>query len=192
MSSLTDKRDTREILCGSLSYSRKIEIASGAVIYTGAVTAVNASGKAVPASDTAGLTVAGICEGCADGFASLRSGVFLLDNGSSAEQLSVSDIGKVVYALDDHTVGKRGGTNRVRAGILRDVTPQGVCVEIGNGPAAAFVDFSVATEDPAAAASEMPGKVIVVGGSGWSGTAISSATAGEVYMNTGSAWVKLG
>jgi len=192
MSSLTDKRDTREILCGSLSCSRKIEIASGAVIYTGAVTAVNASGKALPASDTAGLTVAGICEGCAEGFAFLRTGVFLLDNGSGAEALSLADIGKVVYALDDHTVGKRGGSARIRAGILRDVTPQGVCVEIGNGPGAAYIDFTVATEDPAAAASEMPGKVIVVGGSGWSGTNIASATAGEVYMNTGSAWVKLG
>jgi len=195
MSSLTGIRDTREILCGAPAVSRKAAPAEGAVIYTGAVTALNADGKAVPASDSASLTVAGICQGRAeDGSVILRSGVFLLENGTGADALSAADIGKIVYVLDDQTVGKTGGTHKVPAGILRAVDDTGVLVEVGNGPATGFIPLpSVVTADPETAASANRGNVVIVGGSGWSGgSAIAAGSAGEIYMSNGSAWVKLG
>lgn len=195
MSSLTGIRDTREILCGATAVSRKAAPAEGAVIYTGAITALNADGKAVPASDSASLAVAGICQGRAeDGSVIIRSGVFLLDNGTGSDALTAADIGKIVYVIDDQTVGKTGGTNKVAAGILRAVDSAGVLVEVGNGPASGFIALpSVVSADPEAAASGNRGSVVIVGGSGWSGgSAISSGTAGEIYMSNGSAWVKLG
>ena len=195
MSSLTGIRDTREILCGATAVSRKAAPAEGAVIYTGAITALNADGKAVPASDSASLTVAGICQGRAeDGSVIIRSGVFLLENGTGSDALTAADIGKIVYVLDDQTVGKTGGTHKVAAGILRAVDAAGALVEVGNGPVTGFISLpSVVSADPEAAASGNRGNVVIVGGSGWSGgSAISSGTAGEIYMSNGSAWVKLG
>lgn len=195
MSSLTAIRDTREILCGAESVSRKAVPAEGATIYTGAMTAINADGKAVPASDSASLAVAGICQGHDEnGAVIIRSGVFLLENGTGTEALTASDIGKIVYALDDQTVGKAGGTHKVAAGILRAVDNAGVLVEVGNGPASGFIPVpSVVSADPEAAASGNRGNVVIVGGSGWtSGTAIATGSAGEIYMSNGSSWVKLG
>ena len=195
MSSLTGIRDTREILCGATAVSRKAAPAEGAVIYTGAITALNSDGKAVPASDSASLTVAGISQGSAeDGSVIIRSGVFLLDNGTGSDALTAADIGKIVYVIDDQTVGKTGGTNKVAAGILRAVDSAGVLVEVGNGPASGFIALpSVVSADPEAAASGKRGSVVSVGGSGWSGgSAIAAGSAGEIYMSNGSAWVKLG
>ena len=195
MSSLTAIRDTREILCGATVVSRKAAPAEGVTIYTGAMVALNADGKAVPAADSASLTVAGICQGHnEDGSVTIRSGVFLLENGTGSDALSVSDIGKIVYVLDDQTVGKTGGTNKIAAGILRSVEADGVLVEVGNGPVTGFISIpSVISADPEAAASGNRGRVVIVGGTGWSsGTAISTGTAGEIYMSNGSAWVKLG
>ena len=195
MSSLTNIRDTREILCGATVVSRKAVPAEGAVIYTGAMVALNADGKAVPASDSASLTVAGICQGHGDdGSVMIRSGVFQLENGTGSDALSASDIGKIVYVLDDQTVGKTGGTHKIAAGILRAVEASGVQVEVGNGPVTGYIPVpNVISADPDSAASGNRGSVVIVGGSGWtSGTSIPTGSAGEIYMSNGSAWVKLG
>ena len=198
MSALTGNRDTKEILCGGIRFSRRLPLEENAVIHLGAIAAVNSSGNAVPASDTAGLTVAGICEAAADGKVQLKTGVFLVDNGTAGEALTRSDIGKTAYVLDDHTVGKAGGSYRIAAGIVQDVGTDGVSVEIGNGPvpivpAPCAWQPEVVTADPAAASASNFGNAIVVGGSGWvSGTAIATGTAGEIYMSNGSSWVKLG
>lgn len=134
MAALTSERNTREVYCNALNLHRVKEIATGSTIYTGAIVAINSAGKAVPASDTENLVVIGR----ADAFTVnnkiiAKSGAFIYDNGSSAEALSVADINKTVYVVDDHTVGKVGGTNAVACGILRDVlSTTEVVVEIGN------------------------------------------------------------
>ena len=52
---------------------------------------------------------------------------------AEAEKLTHADINKTVYAIDDHTVGKAGGTNKIKAGILREIDADSqVIVEIGN------------------------------------------------------------
>ncbi len=131
MATLTEARNTRELHVGAVKYNYDREVASG-TIYAGALAAQNADGKAAPASDTAGLVVLGRAEATVGAGETLviRRGAFLFDNGTSTEALTVADIGAVCYVVDDHTVGKVGGTNAVPAGVVMDVTDDGVTVLI--------------------------------------------------------------
>ena len=128
MSNLSEPRNTVELHTGGLRVNYERE--SAAAIFAGALVAQNGSGNAVPASDAAGLTVLGRAEhSAATGEKVLvRTGVYLFDNGASGEALSPADIGAVCYVVDDHTVGKAGGTYHCPAGIVIDVTEDGVAV----------------------------------------------------------------
>ena len=76
----------------------------------------------------------------------IRTGVLLFDNGTSSEELAAADIGTAAFIVDDHTVGKVGGTNHIPAGIVIDVTAEGVAVEITpNAVAAAKAQAAAAT-----------------------------------------------
>lgn len=135
MTQLADVRNTTELKTGAQKYLRQIEIADDTVIFVGAIGAINAAGKAVPASDTAGLIVLGRVEDVDtdNNVAEICSGVYLYENGEDAEALAITDLNKVVYVVDDQTVGKVGGSNKIVAGILRDVLTDGtVAVEVGN------------------------------------------------------------
>lgn len=127
MAALTQARNTIELL-GPMSYERE----AGSKIFAGSLAAQNAGGKAVPASDTAALTVLGRAENTAESGETvrIRTGKFIFENGASAEALAVTDIGATAYALDDQTVGKAGGTNKIKAGTVLDVTTAGVVVKI--------------------------------------------------------------
>lgn len=135
MAVLTAARDTRELMTGAQKYLRHVEPAAGKTLYIGGIAALNSDGKAVPAGDAAGLVVIGRVEDIDEdtGLVTVCSGVYLYDNGAEDEKLTVADLNKPVYALDDQTLGKVGGTNKIVAGVLRDVTPDGqLAVEIGN------------------------------------------------------------
>ena len=54
--------------------------------------------------------------------------IFLYENGEGSEALTQADIGADCFVCDDQTVGKIGGTNKVKAGVVLDVTPEGVAV----------------------------------------------------------------
>lgn len=194
MSALNAPRNTREVFCGGSGYSRKLEIAAGYTIYPGAIAALNQEGKVVPASDTAGLVVVGICETAFSGYAYLRSGTFCLENGSGKDALTVQDIGSLVYLIDDQTVGKNSGNHAVIAGVLRDVKDGQAIVTLGNCPtafpASAFVKR--AETDPELA-ENVPAGTMLLATKSWSGgTSIAEATAGEIYISNGTNWVKLG
>ena len=60
----------------------------------------------------------------------IRKGAYLCNNGEGAEALTGADIGKECFVVDDNTVGKVGGTNKVKAGTVLDVTNDGVAVLI--------------------------------------------------------------
>ena len=130
MAALTEGRNTTELHVGGVHYSYSREAA--ATIYAGALAAQNADGKAVPASDAAGLVVLGRAEtGANAGFSVLiRKGAYLCNNGEGAEALTGADIGKECFVVDDNTVGKVGGTNKVKAGTVLDVTENSVAVLI--------------------------------------------------------------
>lgn len=134
MSALTANRDTKASDAYPMTQRRR-EIASGATLYLGSIMAQNSAGKAVPASDTAGLVVLGRCEKISgdDVYATARSGLYKFANGSSSEALAVTDLNSLVYVVDDQTVGKVGGTNHIKAGVLREIDADGgVWVELGN------------------------------------------------------------
>ena len=155
MSALTQARNTAELHVGAIHYNFEREVASGSTVYAGSIAAQNSSGKAVPASDTADLVVLGRAEATAGSGenALIRTGVFLFDNGTSSEELSAADIGGAAYVVDDHTVGKVGGTNKIPAGIVIDVTADGVAVEITPDAVAAAAAQSAAATVAAAVAA---------------------------------------
>ena len=155
MSALTQARNTAELHVGAIHYNFEREVASGSTVYAGAIAAQNSSGKAVPASDASSLVVLGRAEGTVGegNQVQIRTGVFLFDNGTSSEELSGADIGGAAYVVDDHTVGKVGGTNHIPAGIVIDVTGDGVAVEITPNAVAAAKAQNAAAVNAAAIAA---------------------------------------
>lgn len=114
-----------------------LPFAAGANLYAGNLIAIDGSGNAVLASDTAGLRVAGrneedIVAGVnvvrGEGNARIKRGVFQYKN-STADALTAADVGKVCYVEDAETVNKTGGSHTIKAGIF-----------LGFGPAGVFVD----------------------------------------------------
>jgi hypothetical protein len=115
-------------------------VAAGAVIYAGALYALNATGFAVPAG-TAGAGIArGVAEaradntGGADGDISVagRAGVFRFDNSASTDLIARADIGATAYVVDDDTVAKTDNSGaRKAAGTIVDVDDVGVWVRVG-------------------------------------------------------------
>ena len=112
-----------------------MNVASGSVIYAGAIVAVNASGFAVQAGDVAGESVIGRCEHgknnsgfayAATNLVTIQRGVFEWDN---AGDVTAADIGKIAYVTDSQTVNKTGGGNNVIAGEIVDVDANGVWVD---------------------------------------------------------------
>ena len=135
MSALTEARDTREIAAGGIRYTREFTVASGSTVYAGGITAVNSSGNAVPATSAGAITVVGRAENTASGGQTVktRSGMYLYSPVSSGA-FAANDVNKTCYVKDDQTVTLTGGTAAVVAGVVRDVLPEGVVAEIGNGP----------------------------------------------------------
>ena len=132
MPALTEPRNTRELHVGAVHYSYERVVAADATVFAGALAAQDASGNAVPASDAAGLVVLGRAEATVSegDVLVIRRGAFLFDNGTSTEALTVADIGADCFVVDDQTVGKAGGTNKVKVGKVLDVTDDGVAVLI--------------------------------------------------------------
>ena len=132
MAALIEPRNTRELHVGAVHYKYERVVVASATVYAGSLAAQDASGNAVPASDAAGLVVLGRAEATVSegGVLVIRRGAFLFDNGSDGEELTVADIGSDCYVVDDQTVGKLGGTNKVKAGKVLDVTDDGVAVLI--------------------------------------------------------------
>lgn len=135
MAALTANRNTQEILCHTQKFRRIRTVTPECTIFVGAIAAVDkTTNKAIKASDSPNLTVLGRAEGFApDGRIIIKSGMFKYDNGTDTEKLTEADINTVVFIVDDHTVGKIGGTNRIPAGVLREIDQDGqLIVEIGN------------------------------------------------------------
>lgn len=130
MAALSKNRKTSE----RVPVLRQFETA--AKIYTGALVALNSAGKAVPASDTAGLTVIGRAELTAESgkMVTVKTGCFRFDNSTSTAEIKATEIGKVCYVTDDQTVSKTGGTNNIVAGLVFDVDKKGVWVLTGTQP----------------------------------------------------------
>lgn len=118
MSNLTSPRNT--VTVGPQLFGEAQPLAAGAKVVEGCLVAVNSSGQAIDLSNTDGYHIVGIATRSVDnttGAAAALScvavtGRFLL-NGSSVTQ---ADVGKKVYALDNHTVTTTS-TNHLEVGV---------------------------------------------------------------------------
>ena len=100
-------------------------------IYAGALVAINADGKAVPATAT-GTVCAGVAQHqtAAGEPVLVRRGVFGLADAADDAALTRADIGSTVYVADDQTVKKKNSGTDAVAGIVMDVDAEGVWVKI--------------------------------------------------------------
>lgn len=124
----TAKRDGVQIV---------LDVAAATIIEQGKMTAVNAAGNAVPASNTAGLKVMGRAEQYVDnsgGLAGdlkvevLRRNAFKFKN-SSASPVTAADIGGNIMVEDAETVA-HATSNSIVGGKCLGVDSDGVWVEI--------------------------------------------------------------
>ncbi len=138
MAALAGPRDTKRMgddVCPSIL---AIDIADNVNIFKGAIVGL-AGGYAAPAG--AGTTkVAGIaeedCDNTVAGHAAgkykvrVRQGVFKVDSGVAAENLSRTEVGALCYAADDHTCQKTNGSGTLPiAGTVIQVDSDGVWVQ---------------------------------------------------------------
>lgn len=113
-------------------------VKAGAVIYAGALVALDANGWLVPGATATTLKARGRAEervdntGGADGavIARVATGVFRFAN-LGADPVARADIGNDCFIVDDQTVAKTNGTNtRSKAGRVVELDSAGVWVEI--------------------------------------------------------------
>lgn len=117
-------------------------VAASTKIYAGTLVALNSSGFALPAADTAGLRVIGRAEASVDNTAGsagdlnvdTKEGVFLFNN-SATDAVDANDRGKIAFVEDDNTVSEAGATHRVVAGRVVDVETSGVWIDVRAGQA---------------------------------------------------------
>lgn len=130
MAALTGDRNTEWTrLDGEVTPSPGMK--ANTTIFNGAGVCVDANGFLVPASDTANLRTQGVARekgvstGLADGALRLRVGygVFAFKT-TGVNAITVADIGKLAYWLDDQTVVRAAGaTNDVPAGTVEGIDP---------------------------------------------------------------------
>jgi|GEM_PF-237427 len=115
-------------------------VKSAKKIYAGALVVLS-GGYAQPGAAGVGLRSVGVAKRLADNTAGndgdiaveVEEGIFLFENSAGGDQITLAEVGQSCYAVDDQTVAKtsNGGTRSV-AGYIRDVTSDGVWVEIKN------------------------------------------------------------
>ena len=115
-------------------------VKAAATIWAGTIVALDATGYAVPASKTAGLTVVGRAEetvantatGASDGDEQVRvkRGVFRWAK-AAAETPDRASVGKDAFADDDNTVATTAANNRPKAGVFTAVDDNWAWVRTG-------------------------------------------------------------
>lgn len=117
-------------------------VAATTKIYAGSLVCLNSSGYAVPGSTATTLIPVGRATEQVDNSSGsngdltidIERGVFRYGNSASTDLIARTEIGKVVYIVDDQTVAKTNGSNtRSRAGFVWDVDSTGVWVLVGFG-----------------------------------------------------------
>lgn len=103
---------------------------SASLIYAGALVCRNATGYATKGAVATTLIGVGRAEERVDNSAGaagdkrirVRTGIFQFANSASGDLITIADIGKPAYVVDDQTVAKTSGTNtRSIAGFVYDV-----------------------------------------------------------------------
>ena len=137
MTALTAERDTKQ-RAGAV-FNRGV--AANAVIFKGALVALNAAGFLVPGSTATGLKADGVARETVTGSAvngevtcDVERGVFRFANSASADEITRADIGADCFIVDDDQVAKTNGSStRSVAGRIEDVDALGVWVRFIGG-----------------------------------------------------------
>ena len=109
--------------------SAQHDVAASTVIYAGTLVALDASGNAKPASDTANLKVIGVAQETVDNSAgsagdlkvTVKPGIHIVNNAGT-NPVTKAHSGKVVFASSDNEVAHTT-TNSIKAGVLRGFDP---------------------------------------------------------------------
>ncbi len=111
------------------------------VLLCGGMVALNAAGLAVePVSTDPTLRVVGVSRKTADAtdLATVRveveAGVFRFDNSAGDDAITIADINRPCYLVDNQTLARTDGVTRPYAGMVFDVTSEGVFVLCGVVP----------------------------------------------------------
>ncbi|MBP5532149.1 MAG: hypothetical protein J6Y54_09015 [Lentisphaeria bacterium] len=105
--------------------------AAGGTIYAGGLAALDSNGKAVAATPTSGAIVVGVAQNTASsgGKVDVKRGVFPFEVASGAT-ITLADVKKPVYVVDDQTVTPVSSGAAIEAGKVFDVDGEGVWVEV--------------------------------------------------------------
>jgi len=134
MVALTTERNTRL----RIGDHRVEQMAATVKIWSGSLVMRNAAGFLTKGATATGCVGVGRAEKTVDntgaaGAASVeyRLGVFLFANSAAGDLITIADIGKVCFIVDDQTVAKTDATaTRSRAGIVDAVDATGVWVRM--------------------------------------------------------------
>lgn len=129
MVALTTERNTR-LRIGDL---RVEPVAATVKIWNGSLIMRNAAGFLTKGATATGCVGVGRAEKTVDntgaaGAATVeyRVGVFLFANSAAADLITIADIGRACFIVDDQTVARTDGTGtRSRAGIVDGIEPSG-------------------------------------------------------------------
>lgn len=135
MVALTSDRNTPERV-GDL---RAGLVAANVRIFAGALVMRTADGHLAPGATATGAVGAGRADIAADntggaaGAVSVdwRKGIFRFNNSAAADLITLADIGKPCFIVDDNTVARTNGSaTRSPAGVVEDVDAIGVWVRL--------------------------------------------------------------
>ena len=133
MVALTSERNTR-LRIGDL---RVEPVAAAIKIWGGSLVMRNAAGYLTKGATATGCVAVGRAEKTVDTTAGAagavsveyRMGSFLFANSAAGDLITIADVGKACFIVDDQTVAKTDGTaTRSRAGIVEAVEATGVWV----------------------------------------------------------------
>lgn len=119
-----------------------LPVKGGVVLYAGTLVVRDANGYLTNPSAATTLKAVGRMPrtvdttGIADGvvYADVETGTFKWANSAAADEITIADVGKVCYMVDNQTVAKTSDTNtRSEAGVVIAVEADGVFVQTGMG-----------------------------------------------------------
>ena len=109
----------------------KYPVKASDLLADGDIAAVaTATGAVQRAADASGVTVRGVAKAVRDGEAEIRNGIFCFKNDTTNPVARKTHAGGPCYVKDHETVDSNGGTNKVVAGLVVDVTADGVYVDM--------------------------------------------------------------
>lgn len=135
MTALTSDRNTR-LRAGDI---RVDGLAAAAKVFAGSLVMRNAAGYLTKGATATACTGVGRAECLVDNTAGAagaltleyRMGNFLFANSAAGDLITIADMGKLCYIVDDQTVAKTDGiATRSRAGIVDGIEANGVWVRI--------------------------------------------------------------